>query len=160
MDKPFILPVEDKKHWARRDVSKGRAMRYNALQLAYMGDTVYDLFVRAHLMQHSDAKVHALSRKATELVCAHGQSQALMGIESHLTPEEEDIVRRGRNAHSRSVPRHADPAEYARATALEALIGYLFLTGQDERIEFLLSLILEGDSPASGQEANILEETE
>ena len=111
-----------------------------SLELAYMGDTVYDLYVRSHLVE-AGGKVGALHRRAVRLVCAHAQSEALGRIEGKLSDEEAAVVRRARNAHQ-SPPRNADAGEYHRATALEALIGYLYVTGQRERMETLLQAAL------------------
>lgn len=111
-----------------------------SLELAYMGDTVYDLYVRSHLVE-AGGKVGALHRRAVRLVCAHAQSEALGRIEDKLSDEEAAVVRRARNAHQ-SPPRNADAGEYHRATALEALIGYLYVTGQRERMETLLQAAL------------------
>lgn len=115
-----------------------------SLELAYLGDTIYDLYVRTHLVQHG-GKVGALHRRAVRLVCAHAQSEALGRIEDILTGEEADVARRARNAHQ-SPPRNADPAEYHRATALEAVVGYLYAMGREERLRELLGLALPPDA--------------
>ena len=107
-----------------------------SLELAYLGDTVYDLYVRSHLVNHG-GRVGALHRRAVRYVCAHAQCEALGRVESMLTDEEAAVVRRARNVRQ-SPPRNADPAEYHRATALEALIGYLYVTGRHERLEQIL----------------------
>ena len=107
-----------------------------SLELAFVGDSVYDLFVRAHVTLRG-GKVHALSDKAVSVVNAASQARALEKIEPLLTPEEKAIVKRARNC--RQTPtKHADPMDYARATALEALMGYLYLTKQTERLNELL----------------------
>lgn len=111
-----------------------------SLELAFLGDTIYDLYVRRHLV-HRGGRVQQMHREAAALVCAHAQSEALGRIEATLAPEEEAVARRARNAHQ-NPPRNADPAEYHRATALEALIGYLYLTGQRERINELMRCAL------------------
>ena len=107
-----------------------------SLELAFLGDTIYDLYVRRHLV-HRGGRVQQMHREAASLVCAHAQAQALGRIEGMLSEEEAAVVRRARNAHQ-NPPRHADPAEYHRATGLEALIGYLYLTGRQERIDELM----------------------
>lgn len=114
-----------------------------SLELAYLGDTIYDLYVRSHLVERG-GKVGALHRRAVRLVCAHAQSEALGRIEGILTGEEADVARRARNAHQ-SPPRSADPAEYHRATALEAVVGYLYALGREERLRELLELALPPD---------------
>ncbi len=107
-----------------------------SLELAYLGDTVYDLFVRRHLVERG-GKVRSLHGKAVRLVCAHAQSEAFIRIESLLDDEEEAVARRARNAHQ-SPPRSADPAEYHRATAFEAVLGYLYCMGRLDRARELL----------------------
>jgi len=106
----------------------------NPLSLAFVGDTVWDLLTRQQLLA-SQAKVNALHRQAILQVNAGAQAQCAALIEPHLTDEEADIFRRGQNAHSRhNTPKNQDPFAYSRATALEALIGYLYLTGRNGRI--------------------------
>ena len=111
-----------------------------SLELAYLGDSLYDLYVREHLIARG-GRVRAMHREAISLVCAHAQSQALARIADGLTDAEQDVVRRARNAHQ-SPPKNADPGEYHHATALEALIGWLYVTGQRERMNRLLALAL------------------
>ena len=117
-----------------------------SLELAYLGDTLYDLYVREHLIA-GGGKVTKLHRRAISLVCAHAQSEALGRIADRLTEAESDVVRRARNARQ-TPPRNADPAEYHHATALEALIGWLYVTGQRERMNELLALALPMDADA------------
>ena len=115
-----------------------------SLELAYLGDALYDLYVREHLIAKG-GRVRALHRQAISLVCAHAQSEALARIADGLTEAEADVVRRARNAHQ-SPPKNADPGEYHRATALEALIGWLYVTGQRDRMNEILALALpDGD---------------
>ena len=111
-----------------------------SLELAYLGDALYDLYVREHLIARG-GRVRALHRKAVMLVCARAQSQALGRVEEHLNDVEKDVVRRARNCDQHP-PRSADPADYHRATALEALVGYLYVTGQQERMNEVLKLAL------------------
>ena len=111
-----------------------------SLELAYLGDCLYDLYVREHLVAKG-GRVRAMHREAISLVCAHAQSQALARIADALTDAERDVVRRARNAHQ-TPPKNADPGEYHHATALEALIGWLYVTGQGERMNEVLKLAL------------------
>jgi ribonuclease-3 family protein len=111
-----------------------------SLELAYLDDSLYDLYVREHLIAKG-GRVRAMHREAISLVCAHAQSQALARITDQLNDGERDVVRRARNAHQ-SPPKNADPGEYHHATALEALIGWLYVTGQRERMNELLRLAL------------------
>ena len=115
-----------------------------SLELAYLGDALYDLYVREHLIAHG-GRVRSLHRQAVSLVCAHAQSEALRRVEAQLAESEADVVRRARNA--RQTPsKNADAGEYHRATALEALVGYLYVTGQRDRMNELLSLALPEDN--------------
>ena len=109
-----------------------------SLELAYLGDSLYDLYVREHLIAKG-GRVRAMHREAISLVCAHAQSEALSRIADGLTEAEKDVVRRARNAHQ-SPPKNADPGEYHHATALEALIGGLYVTGQRERMNEVLAM--------------------
>ncbi len=111
-----------------------------SLELAYLGDSLYDLYVREHLIARG-GKVRALHREAITLVCAHAQSEALARVADALTDDERDVVRRARNTRQ-SPPKNADPGEYHHATALEALIGWLYVTGQRERMNEILALAL------------------
>lgn len=114
-----------------------------ALTLAYLGDTVYDLYVRTVLSETLRLPTHALHVRAAKLVCAAGQAAAYRRIAEHLTESEQAAFRRGRNAHSATVPKHADVREYRVATGLEALLGHLYLSGEDARIGELMRLALE-----------------
>lgn len=109
-----------------------------ALTLAYIGDTVYDLFVRTKLAFSRDATVHALHMAAAKLVCAKGQAEAFHRISELLSEEEQAAFKRGRNAHSGTVPKHADVRDYRIATGFEALLGYLYCLGREERITELM----------------------
>ena len=114
----------------------------NPLQMAYVGDTVHDLYVRSMLLSRGMA-VGKMHRQAVRMVSAGAQARMLERIEPELTQEEADIARRGRNSQAKhAAPRHADPADYAHATALEALWGYLYLSGQTQRLDELMRLAL------------------
>ena len=111
------------------------------LQLAYVGDSVYDLMVRTHLLK-ADRKLRVLHHDATCLVNAAAQARALAAIMGQLTEEEADLVRRGKNAHARhQAPRSATTADYSASTALEALFGYLYISRQEERLCALFDII-------------------
>ncbi len=111
-----------------------------SLELAYLGDAIYDFYVRERLVRGGD-RIHVLHKRAIGIVCAHAQAEALGRIEPLLTDEERGVARRARNARQ-TPPKSADPAEYHRATALEALIGYLYLTNQRARMEALIDSAL------------------
>ena len=115
------------------------------LTLAYLGDTVYDLYVRTYLVHTTDATPHGLHMASAKYVCAAGQAKAFHSMESMLTDEELAVFKRGRNAHSGTMPKNASSADYHTATGLEALIGFLYLRGDDERISTLLHHAIEGE---------------
>lgn len=112
----------------------------NGVQLAFVGDTIYDLYARTQVLEEHDACVRELHRRAVAHVNARAQARAFAAVEPLLTEEEADVARRGRNAHSRP-PKNQDPGDYARATALEALVGYLYLLGRHSRLEELFAAI-------------------
>ncbi len=115
-----------------------------ALVLAYVGDSVYEVYVRTRLIaEHPDMPVYKLHKEAIGYVKAHAQSESLERIISLLTEEETAVYKRGRNAKSATVPKNADVTEYRRATGFEALLGYLYLDGQSERLEYLMKKSFE-----------------
>ena len=108
--------------------------------LAYVGDAVFEVYVRQRLIAGSSRKPHELHRAATKYVSAAAQARLLQRWAPLLTEEEADIVRRGRNTKSGQPPRNADPADYRQATGLECLVGYLYYQGKKERLEQLMEL--------------------
>ncbi len=112
------------------------------LVLAYIGDTVFDLYVRTMLVSSGDAPAHALHKMSAGHVCAKAQAAAYHRIADMLTEPESAVFRRGRNAHSATVPKNASITDYRAATGLEALIGFLYLSGEDDRIAQLMRHIL------------------
>ncbi len=116
----------------------------NVLQLAYIGDSVWELFVRNHLIRKG-LTVHHMHSECISHVNAKAQAAYIRSLADELTPEESELVRRGRNAHSHHpVPKNQDPEDYAMATAFEVLIGYLHLTGKNERIACFANKLLGG----------------
>ena len=118
-------------------VPKERASLMNPVVLAFVGDAVYTLLVRTELAVNSVAKANELNKRAAEIVSAHGQSGALERMLPLLTEEEDAVYRRGRNAKKTTRSKNASVADYVRSTGFEALLGYLYLTGQTERIQEL-----------------------
>lgn len=100
---------------------------YSPLTLAYIGDGVYELIIRTILVKKGNCPVNRLHKKSSSLVKAGAQSAIMEVIEEELTPEELSVYRRGRNAHSPTMAKHATMADYRRATGFEALMGYLYL---------------------------------
>lgn len=123
----------------------------NPLVLAYLGDAVYDIFIRTCMVvQEPNKNVHQLHVMTTGYVKAHAQSDVVHKISPLLTEEELSIIRRGRNSKSGYVPKNADVIEYRNATGFEALLGYLYLTGNGERlIEVLKLSISDGEKSES-----------
>ena len=107
---------------------------YSPLTLAYIGDGVYELVIRTVLVKKGNCPVNQLHRKASSLVKAASQSAMMEFIEPMLTEEEHSVYRRGRNAHSPTMAKHATMADYRRATGFEALMGYLYLKEDFGRI--------------------------
>ncbi len=118
------------------------ARELNPLQMAYLGDTLHDLYVRSMLVSRK-MSVGAMHKQAVRMVSAAAQARMLEAIEPELTEQEADITRRGRNAQAKhAAPKHADPADYAHATGLEALWGYLYVTKQTDRLDTLIRLAI------------------
>lgn len=113
---------------------------YSPLTLAYIGDGVYELVIRTILVKKGNCPVNRIHRKASSLVKASAQSAIMEKIEEHLTQEEHDIYRRGRNAHSPTMAKHATMADYRRATGFEALMGYLYLKEEYTRMLTLIRM--------------------
>ena len=114
----------------------------NPLQMAYIGDTVHDLYVRSMLVGRG-MSVGKMHKQAVRMVSAYAQARMLEAIEPDLTAEEADAARRGRNSQAKhAAPKHADPADYAHATGLEALWGWLYLSGRTQRLDELVKLAL------------------
>ncbi len=121
------------------DENKKNAEAVSAADLAYLGDSVLEVFVREYLVCRGHSKKEHLSDLALKYVTARAQSAAFENIESLLTQEELDVYKRGRNNyHTGNVPKSATPLEYRRATGFETLMGYLHLTRQSERLGELL----------------------
>ena len=113
---------------------------YNGVTLAYIGDAVIELAIREALITFGITDTGRLSAAAQKLVCAKAQSDAVEKLRPVLTPEEEAAYRLGRNHRVSGKPKHASVSEYSRATGMEAIFGYLRLTGDDERISDLIKM--------------------
>ena len=121
-------------------LTDGQVRGLGVLELAYIGDSVYDVYVRGTLTLKG-YKAHDMHVRAVAAVNAHAQARTLEALLPHLTKEELSVVRRGRNAHARhSAPKGVSYEEYAAATALEALIGQIYLTGRMDRLNELMRL--------------------
>lgn len=115
--------------------------RLSSLTLAYIGDGVYELAIRRFLLMNGTVRAEQLHAQAVELVRADFQSHCFGVLEPLLTEEERAVMYRGRNSKSGRQPKHAEMADYRRATGVEALIGHLFLQGRNERLRELFAVI-------------------
>lgn len=109
------------------------------LALAYIGDAVFEVAVRQHVMAKPNLRPHHLHGQSTKYVSAKAQARLLALLEPQLTDDEKDIVRQGRNAKSGTVPKNANVIDYRQATALESLVGYLYYTGAHDRLRGLIA---------------------
>lgn len=135
IDENIFGKILDEAGVGRRD-----AREYSPLVLAYLGDAIYELFVRTMVIAEENAPVYILHKHSTSFVKAKAQSRAIHEILEFLTQEEQEIVRRGRNAKPGTVPKNADIIEYKYATGLEALIGYLYLKQEYTRLMQVLKM--------------------
>ena len=114
------------------------------LVLAYIGDAVYEVYVRTRVIaEHEDMPAYKLHRHTIEYVKAHAQSNSMTVLEPLLSEAELAVYKRGRNAKSATVPKNADLTEYRRATGFEALVGYLYLGKEEKRLEEIMSIAYE-----------------
>ena len=118
----------------------------SSLGLAHLGDAVYEVMVRSWLCLHGKATGKGLHKATVSYVKAPAQARATERLLPLLTEEEKTVFQRGRNAKVNSIPQNASRSDYMRATALEALFGYLYLNGRRERLNELFDLIMEGES--------------
>ena len=114
------------------------AREYSPLAFAYLGDAVYELAIRTFVMNHGNTQVNKMHKKTAGLVKAEAQANFYKVLEEELTEEEKAVYRRGRNAKSVTMAKHATMKDYRMATGFEALMGYLYLTEQMERMAELL----------------------
>lgn len=117
----------------------------NSLAIAYMGDAVYEKYIRYHLLLKGKTKPNLLHKEATKFVSAKAQASILkvLNEQGFLTEEEQVIVKRGRNAKSGSIPKNTDVQTYRHSTAFEALIGHLYLIKDNERLEQIITMAIE-----------------
>ena len=116
---------------------------YSPLTLAYIGDGIYELVIRTILVSHGNCQPNKLHKKASRLVKASAQSGMMEVLEPILTEQERAVYKRGRNAKSPTMAKNATMADYRRATGFEALMGYLYLEEQEERMIDLIRIGLE-----------------
>ena len=124
---------------------------YSPLTLAYIGDGIYELYIRTILIKQGNCQVNKLHKHASSLVKAEKQSEMIRTLEPQLTEEELHIYKRGRNAKSNTMAKNASVGDYRRATGFEAVIGYLYLKGEYSR---MIDLIKAGLAPEKEQVEN------
>lgn len=117
---------------------------YSPLTLAYIGDAIYDLVIRTIVVERGNTSPNKLHNKTVKYVSAVVQAKLVDGLWEELTQEEQEICRRGRNAKSYTTAKNASVIEYRKATGLEALCGYLYLQGRQERLLSLIKKAIEG----------------
>lgn len=128
-----------------KNLTKTEAKSLNPQVLAFVGDSVYTLFIRTMLAEKFDAKSGKLHTLANEYVKAAGQSGALQNVLEELTEVEMGIYKRARNYKTHSVAKNADVLDYKRATGFEAVVGYLYLIGDYDRLNYLLKICVKGE---------------
>lgn len=124
-------------------MTQSQILELNSLAMAYIGDSAHTLYVRSSIIASTTAKANVLHTMTTKKINAKAQAQAMQSILPLLTPQENDIYHRARNSHVNTIAKNASLAEYKQATSFEALLGYLFLSGQSQRAETLLASITE-----------------
>lgn len=129
----FIEQIKKQFH-----LKQAEAVSYSPLVLAYLGDCIYEMVLRTVIVCHGNTSVNQLNKKTSYFAKATTQSQMIKHLINELTEEEMRIFKRGRNAKSVTVAKHASMTEYRMATGLEALVGYLYLNGQYERLVALI----------------------
>ncbi len=120
-------------------VSKEKARNYGGVVLAFIGDAVYSLFIREKLVETTDYKTGELNKMLSKVVCATEQAKRYKEIEPILTCEEIEIFKRARNAKKTSRAKNASVSDYNTSTGFEAVIGYLYITGDLDRLNFILN---------------------
>ena len=121
-------------------IEENKIKNMQPLVLAFVGDSVHTLFVRKHVCSLGEYKVNQLTRMTKEFVNAGKQCEVFKRIETMLSEDEQDVARRARNAQKGQIAKNYSPAEYNYATAFEAVVGYLYLTNQEERLNKILKI--------------------
>lgn len=127
----------------KNEISSVDIGMYSALSLAYIGDSVFDIYVRAKIMSSGNQPVNVMHKKSKDYVNAKAQSEMYYRLLDFLTEEEMSVIKRGRNAKSFTKAKNASVSDYRHATGVEALFGFLFLKGETERITELFKICLE-----------------
>ena len=152
------MESKNKKSASRTAHETDTAADYSPLVLAYMGDAVWELIVRTKIVREGNRQVNRMHHDAVRYVKAEAQARMIRLIEPELTPREAGVYRRGRNAHSNTMAKNASMIDYRMATGFEALVGYLWLNGEEERMMSLLRLAvarLEGNAAPAEEDQEI-----
>ena len=133
-------------------MEESRLRTYSPLTLAFLGDAVYGLFMKERVVRLGNMSINKLHNKTVRLVSAEAQEKAVLFLREKeiLTPDEEEVYKRGENAKVENHAKNATDQAYHRATGLESLIGWLYLKGDHDRIEELLTKVLEADGQITG----------
>ena len=115
----------------------------NAIKLAYMGDSVFSLYIRQHFIMNTDKKNSELNKSVNNIVCATNQAKLMEIIAPKLTEVEKEITNRAKNLHFNNIAKNTTPENYTKATEFEALLGYLYLTNQINRLQQFIDISLE-----------------
>ena len=138
IEKPILLTVNE--IFNSKEV---RPNEYSPLALAFIGDSVFDLVIKSVIVEKANCQVNKLQNKTSKIVRATTQALIVDALKDELSEEEANISRRGRNAKPYTKAKNASYSEYCKATGLEALVGYLYLKGDTERLVSLIKLGLE-----------------
>jgi len=153
MEDLFLKLIEENGKMSAQDVKQ-----MAPLVLAYMGDAIFEVYIRNYLIHKKQVSVNFLHKAATSYVKAKAQAEIVHHLEPLLTEEEWTAVKRGRNQKSATVPKNADLTDYQYATGFEALLGYLYYLGNTQRLLEIMALsvsfINEGTKPLAGKEQN------
>lgn len=134
----FLQQIKDEFGCKEQDIRT-----YSPLALAYIGDAIYDLVIRSVVVERANRSNNDLHKKVVKYVKAEAQSAMIQALLTELTEEEAGIYKRGRNAKSYTTAKNASVGDYRRATGYEALLGYLYLTGQNDRLLYLIKKGIE-----------------
>lgn len=131
---------------------------YSPLTLAFLGDSVYETYLRTKIVMQANMPVNKLHSKAVKMACCEFQAKAVKMLAENgmLTSDELYIARRGKNANGVSPPKHSTALEYRQATGLECLFGYLYLTGNTDRLDIIFEYIWNIENHSDGEEADIV----
>lgn len=127
----------------KKELSEHEAKLYSPVSLAFLGDSVYELWIRNKILLQANMPSEKIHEIKVKYVCAEYQAEAADRLFEILTEDEKAVFMRGRNAKGISYPKHGTKSEYRKATGLEAVLGYLYLTGNVERTEYLMNVITE-----------------